>query len=248
VRRAVAAGLAAAAAALGPRAAAAQLVQGRVVTATAAKPIAGVPVRLLRVTPADTAPLPADTTPVASHQTTADGFFTLLAPDTGTYRARIGDAFVGPVLHLARADTLAAAEYRLAGEAIRALFESEVEKQARARPGSLGRNLRYPSELQAAGVQGRVIVQFVVDTNGRAEMGTLRVLSASHDGFLPAVRTAVLLTEFSPAEVRGRKVRQLVQQPFTFALGGEWTIPRSRSPFGGAPAPGLTWPPSLTPD
>jgi periplasmic protein TonB len=44
------------------------------------------------------------------------------------------------------------------------------------------------------------------------------VLRASHDAFGQAVRTALPRMRFLPAEIGGRKVRMLVQQPFAFAL------------------------------
>ena len=37
--------------------------------------------------------------------------------------------------------------------------------------------------LRSANVEGEVLAQFVVDTTGRAEMGTFKVLKSSHDLF-----------------------------------------------------------------
>jgi len=44
------------------------------------------------------------------------------------------------------------------------------------------------------------------------------VLDASHDQFAAAVRTALTPARFKPAEARGHKVRQLVEQTFTFRI------------------------------
>ena len=77
---------------------------------------------------------------------------------------------------------------------------------------------RYPDILRSAGVEGEVLAQFVVDTTGRAEAGSFKVLKSSHDLFVTAVKNALPGMRFIPAEVGGRKVRQLVQQPFTFAI------------------------------
>jgi periplasmic protein TonB len=44
------------------------------------------------------------------------------------------------------------------------------------------------------------------------------VLKSSHEQFTAAVRNALPNMRFYPAEVGGRKVKQLVQQPFTFSL------------------------------
>lgn len=78
---------------------------------------------------------------------------------------------------------------------------------------------RYPELLRSAGVEGTVTVQFVVDTLGRAEMDSFKVLSVTHELFGNAVRAAVAKSRFFPAEAGGRKVRQLVEQPFVFGLG-----------------------------
>lgn len=95
-------------------------------------------------------------------------------------------------------------------------FEFQVEKPVTALPGSA--NPRYPDILRQAGVEGEVLAQFVVDTMGRAEVRTFKVLKSSHDLFGTAVKNALPGMRFIPAEVGGRKVRQLVQQPFSFAI------------------------------
>jgi protein TonB len=63
-----------------------------------------------------------------------------------------------------------------------------------------------------------VLAEFVVDTTGRAEMDTFRVLRSSDEQFTQSVRTAVAELIFTPAELKGRKVRQLVQYPFIFTM------------------------------
>src|SRR5215203_2732598 len=95
-------------------------------------------------------------------------------------------------------------------------FEFQVEKQVQQIPGS--GNLRYPDMLRSANVEGEVTAQFVVDTSGRYEAGSFKVLKSSHDLFTAAVKNALPTMRFYPAEVGGRKVKQLVQQPFTFSL------------------------------
>jgi protein TonB len=73
--------------------------------------------------------------------------------------------------------------------------------------------------LKAAGVTGSVLAQFVVDTTGRAELDSFRVLESSQQLFSIAVRNALPLMRFTPAEVRGgRRVRQMIQQEFRFEI------------------------------
>jgi protein TonB len=95
-------------------------------------------------------------------------------------------------------------------------FEFQVEKQVAAVPCSTC--LNYPDQLKSAGVEGEVLAQFVVDTTGRYESGTFKVLKSTNEQFTNAVKSALPRMKFYPAEVGGRKVKQLVQQPFTFSL------------------------------
>lgn len=91
-----------------------------------------------------------------------------------------------------------------------------VEKPILAIPGTS--TPRYPSMLQSAGVEGDVRAQFVVDTLGRVEPGSVKILEKSHDLFGTAVRDALMRARFAPAEAGGRKVRQLAEQIFTFRI------------------------------
>ena len=91
-----------------------------------------------------------------------------------------------------------------------------VEKEVAALPGSA--TPRYPSMLQSAGIDGSVRAQFVVDTLGRVEQGSFRALESTHDLFTASVREALARARFTPAEAGGRKVRQLVEQTFTFSI------------------------------
>ena len=75
----------------------------------------------------------------------------------------------------------------------------------------------YPPSLLAAHAEGRVLVQFVVDAYGRPEVGTFKVLMSSNDLFSDAVRHALPGMRFAPATLDGRRVKQVVQMPFTFA-------------------------------
>jgi len=95
-------------------------------------------------------------------------------------------------------------------------FEFQVEKQVSPYPGNPAP--RYPDMLRSANVEGEVLAQFVVDTTGRAEMGSFKVLKSTHDLFTNAVKASLPNMKFYPAEVGGHKVKQLVQMPFQFNL------------------------------
>lgn len=95
-------------------------------------------------------------------------------------------------------------------------FEFMVEKPVTE--ASNTQRPRYPDILKSAGVEGDVLAQFVVDTTGRVELNTFKVLKTSHQLFEAAVRSALPNMRFIPAEVGQKRVRQLVQQPFVFAI------------------------------
>lgn len=77
---------------------------------------------------------------------------------------------------------------------------------------------RYPAILRSAGVEGEVLAQFVVDESGRVRPETFKAVRKSHDLFEASIRSALPGMRFTPAQLRGRAVPQLVQQPFVFQL------------------------------
>ena len=92
----------------------------------------------------------------------------------------------------------------------------QVEQPVRPEAGSV--SPRYPDALRKAGVEGEVLVQFVVRPDGRADVASLKILKQSDELFGSAVRAALPMMRFKPALVGDRAVSQLVQSPFTFSL------------------------------
>ena len=80
-----------------------------------------------------------------------------------------------------------------------------------------GRPPLYPEALRAAGVTGRVVVQAVIDTLGRAEP-EVTVVESSHAGFEPPALDYVRHAVFRPGRVHGRRVRVLIRLPVDFRL------------------------------
>ena len=78
----------------------------------------------------------------------------------------------------------------------------------------------YPETLRTAGITGEVRVQFVVDTNGRAEPSSVRVVESSHELFTRAVLASLRQSRFAPGEVAGHRVRTLVERAFRFDIAG----------------------------
>jgi TonB family protein len=77
---------------------------------------------------------------------------------------------------------------------------------------------RYPPALERAGITGHVELEYVVDTTGRVEPGSLRTLVTTHPAFEAAAQVTVLASRYRPARLGGRVVRQLVRQTLRFRV------------------------------
>jgi hypothetical protein len=76
----------------------------------------------------------------------------------------------------------------------------------------------YPPAMLAQKREGSVAVQYVIDTAGRADTATFQVLETTHPDFAESVRRTLPLMRFRPAKMNNNKVRQLVQQLFSFKI------------------------------
>jgi TonB family protein len=76
----------------------------------------------------------------------------------------------------------------------------------------------HPDILRQAGVEGRVVVQFVVDTTGAVDSGSVRVLTTTHRLFERPARAAIASCRFRPGSRGGQVVRVRMTQPLNFAL------------------------------
>ena len=94
-------------------------------------------------------------------------------------------------------------------------LEFQVDRPASVK---LAVNPSYPERLLRTKVEGDVLVQFVVDEKGIADMSSFKVIRSTNTEFTDAVKRAVRSTTFQPAEHGGKRVRQLVQQPYSFSV------------------------------
>ena len=78
--------------------------------------------------------------------------------------------------------------------------------------------LEYPLALRHAGLQGRVTVQAVIDTLGRAEPASVKVVARPNTAFDESARAYVLHAMFRPARVKGRAVRVLITVPVNYRI------------------------------
>ena len=78
--------------------------------------------------------------------------------------------------------------------------------------------LAYPAPLLLSGISGRVVLEAVLDTTGRVEDGTVRVLESSDARFNQAAKDYVRAGRFTPGRIGGRAVRVRFQMPVEFKL------------------------------
>jgi len=95
-------------------------------------------------------------------------------------------------------------------------FEFQVEKPAEMLSDSP--KPKYPSVLESSGIAGEVQAQFVVRSDGKADMDSFKVLKSTNELFTQAVKNVLPRMHFSPAMIGGKPVNQLVQQSFQFAV------------------------------
>jgi protein TonB len=91
-----------------------------------------------------------------------------------------------------------------------------MAKLAAQAPGN--REPRYPEAARRAGVEGRVVLWFVVDPNGRGDIRSVQVVESTTMEFVSSVLAAFPDLRFSPLELRGCRLASVVQMPFDFQL------------------------------
>ncbi len=82
----------------------------------------------------------------------------------------------------------------------------------------IAKNLKYPAQARRMGIEGKVFVQFVVDTNGAlTEVQAVKGIGAGCDE--EAVRVIKGAPKWSPPKQRGKAVKQRIIVPIVFQLG-----------------------------
>ena len=77
--------------------------------------------------------------------------------------------------------------------------------------------VEYPRKARRLGLSGRVVVQLVVDTEGKPQ--SCKIRSAEPTGhFEEAALSAARGMRFIPGKIQGRSVNTVVLIPFNFSL------------------------------
>jgi hypothetical protein len=168
---------------------------------------------------------------VAHAVTDSAGTFVLVAPAAGTFRVGFEifgwDRLVGPV------DTLRDGDMReraypltfadsLQGELsepaeLRRREDASWRSAAATRPDA---DIRFPVSLRGSRTPGRVVVQYVVDTNGRVRADSWHPIVSTHPDYLAALRAHAPAMRYEPARQDGRPVCQLVRNEVKFGWAG----------------------------
>jgi TonB family protein len=128
---------------------------------------------------------------------------------------------------------------RVRGRVVQALVEVPVEFSAASQPAitlhvagdvygeaevqerphlTSGPPLTYPAPLLLSRISGRVVLKAVIDTTGRVEDGTVRVIESSDARFNQAAKDYVRAARYTPGRIAGRAVRVRFEMPVEFKL------------------------------
>ena len=78
---------------------------------------------------------------------------------------------------------------------------------------------RYPAQLYANHVSGRVTASFTVGPDGRVDGGSIRILNSPNPGFNAPTAGVLRRARFRPARVKGQPVRVQVTMPVAWTIG-----------------------------
>ena len=65
---------------------------------------------------------------------------------------------------------------------------------------------------------GRVVIELIVNADGTLDYESVFLVSSTHPLFTGAVQQALATAKFRSATLKSRRVRQVLQLPFTFRL------------------------------
>lgn len=78
-------------------------------------------------------------------------------------------------------------------------------------------NLKYPKEAISSGKEGRVVIQFVIEKDGKVSSRKV-VKSVSPQLDAEAMRVSKLINNLTPGKIKGQAVRCHFSLPFCFRL------------------------------
>ena len=102
------------------------------------------------------------------------------------------------------------------------MSEVYLEGAVEVRPARIsGPFPRYPEMLRQAGIEGRVLLEFVIQLDGSVDSSSLNVLETTNRAFVGPARAVIEGSLYTPGEVDGKPVRVLVSQQIGFSLAAK---------------------------
>lgn len=154
----------------------------------------------------------------------ATGMFYVDAPKPGGYRVALvlknGESFISPRIVLDSGQTIER-EFEVPKLAVGSDVYFATDVDSAVRPLRASPVPRFPNSERVAHERGLVSIAVVIDTTGRAEMDSYRLLNEPSPAFARAVHDAMPDMRFRPAFKNGRPVRQLVAWSIGFGFFGD---------------------------
>ena len=83
----------------------------------------------------------------------------------------------------------------------------------------IGSKIRYPKDARKNGIEGKVIISFVVERDGSIKPESIKIEKSLYPSLdKEAIRVIKLMPNWTPANHSGRNVRAKTGFPITFAL------------------------------
>jgi len=133
----------------------------------------------------------------------------------GEWLARL-DSSLGAIWQRERGRAMCGSAAREVAESTALSHDAQVvDEKPRILQGPIP---RYPENLRRAHLGGRVLLAAIVDTAGRVEPGSIKIIDSPHEDFAWEARRYLEKAVFQPGRIGGRAVRVCVQVPIDFKV------------------------------
>jgi TonB family protein len=96
--------------------------------------------------------------------------------------------------------------------------EADVDKRPERMSGPLP---RYPAMLRQAGIEGRVMIEFMITSEGTVDSSSVNVVESTNRAFEGPAKEVIRGSLYSPGEVDGEPVTTMVTQQIGFTIAGD---------------------------
>ena len=80
-------------------------------------------------------------------------------------------------------------------------------------------NIKYPAEARRSGISGKVIVSFIVESDGSVNLSSVKIEQSVHSSLdNEVIRLVGLMPNWTPGNQRGKNLRSRAEFPVTFKI------------------------------